>query len=50
MRLSLPVWLNQWTDTIRCLAGIRQGNATVIGLNLNDLGPLPYTELGIWAI
>jgi len=22
----------------------------IIGLNLNDLGPLPYRELGIWAI
>ena len=33
-----------------CLAGLRQGNAAIIGLNLNDLGPLPYTELGIWAI
>jgi hypothetical protein len=50
MRASLPVCLNEWNDTIRCLAGIRQGNATIIGLNLNDLGPLPYRELGIWAI
>ncbi len=32
------------------LAGIRQGNEPIIGLNLNDLGPPPYTELGIWAI
>jgi hypothetical protein len=42
--------MNEWSDTIRCLAGIRQGNATIIGLNLNDLGPLPYRELGILAI
>jgi len=33
-----------------CLAGLRQGNAAIIGLNLNDLGPLPHTKLGIWAI
>ena len=39
-----------WSDTIRCLAGIRQGNAPIIGLNLNDLGPLPYPEMGILAI
>jgi hypothetical protein len=49
MRSSVPVWLNEWNDTIRCLAGIRQGNATIIGLNLNDLGPLPHRKLGIWA-
>ena len=31
-------------------SSIRQGNALIIGLNLNDLGPLPYGELGILAI
>jgi hypothetical protein len=50
MRPSSPVQLKVWSDTIGRLAGIRQGNDPIIGLNLNDLGPLPYTKLGTWAI
>ena len=33
-----------------CLAGVRQDNAAIIGLNLNDLGPLPYMKSDIWVI
>src|SRR5262245_18915216 len=50
MHPSLSTTLKLWSDTIKLLAGIRQGNTPRIGLKLNDLGPLPHTEFCIWAI
>ncbi len=36
--------------TIRAPSPLRQGKGIRIGLNLNELGPQPYSRLGILAM